>query len=58
MANAGPNTRARTGPSRRSPIRTTAPSIRSGRFIVVPDKGFDRVFVYRLDAATGKLLPG
>jgi 6-phosphogluconolactonase len=30
----------------------------SGRFIIVPDKGFDRVFVYRLDAATGKLLPG
>jgi len=30
----------------------------SGRFIVVPDKGFDRIFTFRLDTATGKLLPG
>jgi 6-phosphogluconolactonase len=29
----------------------------SGRFIAVPDKGLDRVFVFRLDAATGKLMP-
>ena len=28
----------------------------SGRFIVVPDKGLDRIFVYRLDVSTGKLL--
>lgn len=28
-----------------------------GRFIVVPDKGLDKVFSYRLDAAAGKLLP-
>jgi 6-phosphogluconolactonase len=28
----------------------------SGRFVVVPDKGLDRVFVYRLDAGVGKLL--
>jgi 6-phosphogluconolactonase len=27
----------------------------SGRFLAVPDLGFDRVFVFRLDAATGKL---
>lgn len=27
----------------------------SGRFIVVPDKGLDRVFSYRIDAANGKL---
>jgi 6-phosphogluconolactonase len=27
----------------------------SGRFIAVPDKGLDRVFVFRLDAASGKL---
>jgi 6-phosphogluconolactonase len=27
----------------------------SGRFIAVPDKGLDRVFMFRLDAATGKL---
>jgi len=26
-----------------------------GRFIVVPDKGLDTIFVYRLDTATGKL---
>ena len=29
----------------------------SHRFIVVPDKGLDRVFVWSLDAAAGKLLP-
>src|SRR5947208_3180728 len=28
-----------------------------GRFIVVPDKGLDADFVFRLDAATGKLVP-
>jgi len=27
----------------------------SGRFIAVPDKGLDRVFVFRLDTANGKL---
>src|SRR4029450_13935666 len=30
----------------------------TGRFIVVPDKGFDKVFVYRLDSARGKLVEG
>ena len=34
------------------------PFDRTGRFIVVPDKGFDKVFVYRLDAARGKLIEG
>jgi len=29
----------------------------SGRFIAVPDKGLDKVFVYRLDTARGKLVP-
>jgi 6-phosphogluconolactonase len=29
----------------------------SGRFIAVPDKGLDRVFVFRLDPASGKLAP-
>jgi 6-phosphogluconolactonase (cycloisomerase 2 family) len=29
----------------------------SGRFIAVPNKGVDRVFVFRLDAANGKLMP-
>ncbi|HEV2448454.1 MAG TPA: lactonase family protein, partial [Candidatus Sulfopaludibacter sp.] len=29
----------------------------SGRFVVVPDKGLDRVFVFRFDAATGRLQP-
>jgi len=29
----------------------------SGRFIVVPDKGLDKVFVYRLDTVRGKLVP-
>ena len=34
------------------------PFDRSGRFIVVPDKGLDKVFVYRLDTVRGKLVPG
>jgi 6-phosphogluconolactonase (cycloisomerase 2 family) len=29
----------------------------SGRFVVVPDKGLDRVFVFAFDAASGKLTP-
>src|SRR5215472_10445188 len=28
-----------------------------GRFLAVPDLGFDRIFVFRLDAASGKLAP-
>jgi 6-phosphogluconolactonase len=34
------------------------PFDRTGRFIVVPDKGLDRIFVYRLDTAGGKLVVG
>jgi 6-phosphogluconolactonase len=30
----------------------------SGRYIVVPDKGFDRTFLYRLDVERGKLVAG
>ena len=29
----------------------------AGRFIVVPDKGLDRVFTFKLDNASGKLIP-
>jgi 6-phosphogluconolactonase len=29
----------------------------SGRFVLVPDKGLDRVFVFHFDPATGKLRP-
>jgi 6-phosphogluconolactonase len=29
----------------------------SGRFIAVPDKGLDRIFVFRLDTTSGKLVP-
>jgi 6-phosphogluconolactonase len=32
------------------------PFDRSGRFIVVPDKGLDKVFVYRLDTTRGRLV--
>tara|TARA_B100000686_G_scaffold355352_1_gene473257 strand:- start:11510 stop:12679 length:1170 start_codon:yes stop_codon:yes gene_type:complete len=28
-----------------------------GRFFVVPDKGFDKVFVFRVDASNGTLIP-
>ena len=34
------------------------PFDRSGRFIVVPDKGLDKIFVYRLDTTRGKLVAG
>lgn len=29
----------------------------SGRFVLVPDKGLDRIFSFRVDADTGRLLP-
>src|SRR5262252_8233196 len=29
----------------------------SGRFVLVPDKGLDRIFVFRFDSATGRLTP-
>lgn len=29
----------------------------TGRFLVVPDKGFDRLFVFRINGANGKLVP-
>jgi 6-phosphogluconolactonase len=29
-----------------------------GRFLVVPDKGFDRLFVFRIDSDSGKLVAG
>jgi 6-phosphogluconolactonase (cycloisomerase 2 family) len=34
------------------------PFDRTGRYVVVPDKGLDRIFVYRLDMARGKLVAG
>jgi 6-phosphogluconolactonase len=34
------------------------PFDRTGRVIVVPDKGLDKIFVFRLDAARGTLVPG
>ena len=29
----------------------------SGQFVVVPDKGLDRLFIFRIDGATGRLVP-
>jgi len=34
------------------------PFDRTGRYVVVPDKGFDKVFVYKVDTVRGKLVPG
>lgn len=34
------------------------PFDRTGRFLVVPDKGFDKVHVYGVDTERGKLVPG
>ncbi len=39
-----------------SPHPHDVPFDRSGRFVVVPDKGLDKVFVYKLDTARGKLV--
>ena len=54
-----------TLPGTPGPHRVEQPSSRphhcpfdpSRTFIVVPDKGLDKVFVFRLDAAAGKLIP-
>ena len=40
-----------------SPHPHDVPFDRSGRFVVVPDKGLDKVFVFRLDTGRGKLVP-
>src|SRR5229473_5972223 len=52
-------------PGEPGPHRTEQPSSHphdvafdpSGRFVLVPDKGLDRVFVFRFDAAAGRLSP-
>ena len=46
------------GPNRKEQVSShphDAPFDPSGRFITVPDKGLDRIFVFRLDTETGKL---
>lgn len=48
------------GPNRKEQASShphDAPFDPAGRFIAVPDKGFDRIFVFRLDTGTGKLVP-
>ena len=53
-----------TGTPGPDPVQQTSshphdvPFDRSGRYVVVPDKGFDRVFVFRLDGASGTLVAG
>jgi 6-phosphogluconolactonase len=47
----GPNRNEQTGSHPHN-----CPFDPAGRFIVVPDKGLDRIFVFRLHAATGKLV--
>ena len=52
-------------PGEPGPHRTQQPSSEphdivfdpSGKFVLVPDKGLDRIFVFRFDAATGQLTP-
>ncbi|OGA56402.1 MAG: 6-phosphogluconolactonase [Betaproteobacteria bacterium RIFCSPLOWO2_12_FULL_62_58] len=49
------------GPYRREqqgPHPHQAPFDLTGRFVVVPDKGLDKVHVYRFDASSGKLVAG
>ncbi|MGH6691263.1 MAG: lactonase family protein [Gammaproteobacteria bacterium] len=51
-----------TGTPGPDPVQQTSshphavPFDRSGRYVVVPDKGLDKVFVFRLDATRGKLM--
>jgi 6-phosphogluconolactonase len=33
------------------------PFDRTGRYLLVPDKGLDKIFIYRLDTTRGKLVP-
>ncbi len=47
----GPNRKEQTGSHPHN-----CPFDPAGRFIVVPDKGLDRIFVFRLHTATGKLV--
>ncbi|HJZ34343.1 MAG TPA: lactonase family protein [Hyphomicrobiaceae bacterium] len=52
-------------PGEPGPHRTQQPSSEphdivfdpSGKFVLVPDKGLDRIFVFRFDAGTGQLTP-
>ena len=53
-------TKGEPGPHRTQQERSHphhCPFDRSGRYIVVPDKGLDRIFLYRLDTTLGKLMP-
>jgi 6-phosphogluconolactonase (cycloisomerase 2 family) len=48
------------GPNRKEQASShphECPFDRAGRFILVPDKGLDRVFAFRLDGAHGKRMP-
>jgi 6-phosphogluconolactonase len=47
----GPNRKEQTGSHPHD-----CPFDPAGRFVVVPDKGLDRIFVFRLHAASGKLV--
>ena len=38
-------------------IRTRSPIDRDGRFLIVPDKGLDRIFTFRFDAGQGRAWP-
>lgn len=61
----GPRTDLATLPGEPGPNRKEqasshpheCPFDRAGRFILVPDKGLDRVFAFRLDGTSGKLTP-
>jgi 6-phosphogluconolactonase (cycloisomerase 2 family) len=52
--------RGATGPHPREQTMShphDCPFDKAGQSLVVPDKGLDRVFVYRLDAGAGRLVP-
>src|SRR6266496_42594 len=52
MGQLGPNPRSQAGPHPHHVVFDPA-----GRFLLVPDKGLDGVFGYRLDGASGRLVP-
>ena len=54
------NLKGEPGPNRKEQASShphDAPFDPGGHFITVPDKGLDRIFVFRLDMETGKLQP-
>ena len=44
-------------PVRNRPIRTISRFDPAGNYFIVPDKGHDRTYVFRVDPTNGKIVP-